>query len=263
MVKNYIHTVEIITNFSCNLRCKMCDGWKMDPPKNPPSLEDYKKALEDLKRWLGHVKIQIAGGEPLLNPNTIPIINIASSLGFTTSIVTNGSLLNEKTAKRLVDSGIDNVTISLDSLNPEVHDYMRGVNGTFNKVINALEFISHYKKKRDKPLYLAISSIVSKFNHKSLVPLIEWVYEKNLDGILFQAINDTFFNPFERGYDKRLWPMSENETKPVIETIEDIKKLKNKYPKLIINPVPFLNDMQDYFKKMHWMKNVRTLHDRI
>ncbi len=263
MVKNYIRTVEIITNFSCNLRCKMCDGWKMKPPKNPPSLKDYERALNGLKRWLGHVKIQIAGGEPLLNPNTIPIINIASSLGFTTSIITNGSLVDEKTAKRLVDSGVDSVTISLDSLNPEVHDYMRGVEGTFDKVIKALEYLLYYKRTRNKPLYIAISSIVSKLNHSSLVPLIEWVYENGLDGILFQAINDTFFNPLERGYDKRLWPINENETKPIIETIEKIKVLKNKYPKVIINPVPFLNDMQDYFKKMHWMKNVRALHDRI
>lgn len=65
----------------------------------------------------GFQKITFAGGEPLLCPWIIDLIALASSLGLTTALVTNGSLLDERMIERLHNI-LDWITVSIDSVRP-------------------------------------------------------------------------------------------------------------------------------------------------
>jgi len=259
MVENYIRKVEIIINLDCNMRCRMCDGWKLLAPKKPPALEDFKKTFINLKNWLGDsFRIDFAGGEPFLREDILDIANIAGEMGIKTSIITNGSLLSGEKIKEIINSKLDTLVLSIDSLDNSKHDYMRGVEGVSNKVISSAELLLKLSKRRVKPLSLNIASIISKYNKDDLIPLIKWVDENGFDSIIFQAINDTFFWNIPKNYDSKLWPLNKDEVNDVNAIIEEIKSVKDtNIGKRIINTKEQLSLIQDYFRRMHWMKNVR------
>ena len=71
-------------------------------------------ALIEFLKSLNIEKINFVGGEPLLYPGIFDILNVSKKMGFTVSITTNGSLLNEKIINKL--SGyVDWIGISIDS----------------------------------------------------------------------------------------------------------------------------------------------------
>jgi GTP 3',8-cyclase len=120
----------------CNLRCVYC------MPKQGVKLFEHKEILsyEEIGRVsiiaasLGVRKIRITGGEPLARKNVQFLISSLKAIkGIEEiSLTTNGILL-EKYAKRLADSGLDRVNISLDTLKPDRYsEITRG--GDFNQV---------------------------------------------------------------------------------------------------------------------------------
>ena len=120
----------------CNLRCVYCmpqKGVKLFEHKEILSYEEIVR-ITGIAASLGVRKVRITGGEPLARKNTAFLI---SSLKKITgieeiSLTTNGILL-EKYAKRLAESGLSRVNISLDTLRPDRYsEITRG--GDFNLV---------------------------------------------------------------------------------------------------------------------------------
>lgn len=77
---------------------------------------DISTSYEILRKLksLNIEKINFVGGEPLLYPGIFDILNVSKKMGFTVSITTNGSLLNEKIINKLSDY-VDWIGISIDS----------------------------------------------------------------------------------------------------------------------------------------------------
>ncbi|MBU4320733.1 MAG: radical SAM protein, partial [Nitrospinae bacterium] len=106
----------------CNLRCVYCmpsDGLRLIEHKEILSYEEILRIIR-IASGLGVRKIRITGGEPLARKDitslTSSIKNIPGIEDL--SITTNGILL-EKYAAKLIESGVDRVNVSLDSLRPE------------------------------------------------------------------------------------------------------------------------------------------------
>src|ERR1035441_9107990 len=83
----------------CNMRCKFCfatfnDIPRLTLPKGHLKEPETRLLLKQLK-YYGFTKINFARGEPLIHPHIVDHINFAKSLGFITSIVTNGSKLTQ------------------------------------------------------------------------------------------------------------------------------------------------------------------------
>lgn len=97
----------------CNYSCKFCFSKVLGK-----EIEDMEAAEQVLHEFmaLGVEKINFAGGEPLLYPHIYELIELSKSIGFITSITTNGSLLDEKIINRLKES-VDWIGISIDSAN--------------------------------------------------------------------------------------------------------------------------------------------------
>lgn len=110
--------------FRCNLNCIMCpqaiDRQKEDSiliknVKTRPELSiDECKMLVDEVAALGVRKFTITGGEPLLRLDTLDILGHAKNKGLNCTLLSNGVLINEGIAKKIVDLKIDQVAFSLD-----------------------------------------------------------------------------------------------------------------------------------------------------
>ncbi len=125
----------------CNLRCIYCmpsEGLRLIEHKEILSYEEIIRIVRIAVR-LGVRKIRITGGEPLSRKDitslTSSIKNIPGIEDL--SLTTNGILL-EKYVEKLIESGVDRVNVSLDSLRPErFKEITRG--GDINVVLRGIE----------------------------------------------------------------------------------------------------------------------------
>ena len=76
---------------------------------------------------------------PCSDEDIYELIRYGTSKGFRMGLGSNGSLIDEAVAKNLKDAGVKTVSISLDSSIPEKHDEFRGVEGSWQKAINAIK----------------------------------------------------------------------------------------------------------------------------
>jgi MoaA/NifB/PqqE/SkfB family radical SAM enzyme len=121
---------------SCDQRCIYCRC--PDVPTELMTTEQWLKVLRDLRR-LGTMRLKIQGGEPTIKPDFLEICWEARNLGMITSTVTNGMRI--ATNPEILDP-LREVVVSLDSIRPEVNDYMRGeraYEGAMRTIKHALE----------------------------------------------------------------------------------------------------------------------------
>lgn len=107
----------------CNMHCGHCGSSCTE------SLPDELTTKEALNLCcqiaeLGLKWITLSGGEPLTRKDIPLLVKRLSSLGVAVNIITNGWLLERETAKKLKDSGISTVAISIDGT-PKIHDKIR------------------------------------------------------------------------------------------------------------------------------------------
>ena len=125
------------------------------------------------------------------------MIKIVKDAGVNLSIVSNGTLINDEHARKIVELKVDNLTISIDGLK-DTHNSFRtyALNdhkiNAFGLSTNALERLEQ-EKSRQKSDYpkLQISTLVSKANHKEIPELIDYLNKKfNLDEIALMYFFD-------------------------------------------------------------------------
>lgn len=126
----------------CNFKCSFCNIWRKPIATTLP-LSKAKKIIDDLSS-LGCFYFSITGGEPLLVDYLFDLlIYIRRSKIKYSHLVTNGYLLDVDSAIRLKTTGINEISISIDG-NEQIHDTNRGMPGSYNKAINAIENLKRY-----------------------------------------------------------------------------------------------------------------------
>jgi len=142
IVNPLIANVSITQN--CNSRCSYCDIWKWQNFIADPTIEELKRIFSSLAN-LGVKVVSLSGGEPLLRKDIEEVISIVKSYNVRAQIVTNGILLSKEKIIKLVKSGLDCVTLSLDTADQEIYQKLRGV--PFKIAERALELMIYSKKK--------------------------------------------------------------------------------------------------------------------
>ncbi len=143
--------------------------------------------------------VEFPGGEVTLAFNELcRLAQTAERFALRAGIVTNGSTIRVPLiAKRLVDSGLERISVSLDSHRAEVHDYVRGVDGAFAQATKALRLLVHARRNRMRtrrgPLIQVIAVIFDRNVHE-LAELIELCRSLGVDQVNLQLLNRTFAN---------------------------------------------------------------------
>lgn len=182
----------------CNLHCQMCFLWANREDRGAV-LREYKAEEMDPNRWLEIIdevafykpSIGISGGESLLFENVLPIIRHIKSKKMYCSINTNGMLL-EKYAQDLVAAKLDMVRVSIDGL-PAIHDKIRGVKGSFSRLIKGIEKLNELKQRSATSLpVVEVYFTITNQNFKHMLDVLEIIEQKNINGIKF--IHPLFMN---------------------------------------------------------------------
>jgi len=172
--------------YGCNLKCEMCNHWR--ETREPPLSFERLIEIQSELAGLGTKKIHLSGGEPMLRPQIPELVEHASSLGIKVTLTTNGTLIDKAKAKRLVESGLRGVNISIDSPNRRMHEKIRGVNGAFKATTNAVKLFKRYRHKGK--IAIRINTVISRTNYRTLETLPDLACELGADGINLIPVDD-------------------------------------------------------------------------
>ena len=231
---------------NCMFKCKMCRLWQT--PKNPHelSIEDWKAFIVSLEEFgSSHIRLHFAGGEPLVKDGILDLIAFANNKGFPTVMVTNGFLIDEAMAEKIVRSGLDVISISLDSLNADTHDFLRGIKGAHGQVLQAIDYLNSQGAKG-----ISILAVIMGPNLDDLTRLAEWVNDNNsLSSIYFQAISHPIAMPKDKKWRENselayLWPKDKVRLNNIIDGL--IHRKNNGYK--ISNSIRQLEAFKAYFE---------------
>lgn len=191
-----------ITN-KCNLRCLHCFNRSGENPcvENELSDKEIIDFLYDVVR-IKPLNICFCGGEPLLRKDLlIKGITIVSDAGIKASMVTNGILMTAEIAKQLKASNVFQVQVSVDGMG-ESHNRLRNMEGSFDKAIQALRYLS------DEGIKTAVSFAPTAWNIGDIEKVCNILKEIGVSELRCQPLmimgrgseNKDTINPSQRQY---------------------------------------------------------------
>ena len=129
-------------------------------------------ALIDEMEALGTEMLILTGGEPLLRRDIYEIAQTASAKGIWVVMGTNGVMVNDFVARKMVECGVKGVGISIDSIDPEKHNTFRGGPNAWEHSVRALEIC------RRHGLEVLVQTTVMDMNRDEIPELMAFAREK-------------------------------------------------------------------------------------
>lgn len=138
----------------------------------------------------GIKRLTYLGGEPFLRKDLLTLAKHAKSCGLQTDVVTNGTLINRSIVEKIIMGKLFNIIIfSLDGPSP-IHDSIRNVTGTYDKVNDTVINIQKLKKlkKLNCPrIFLYIT--LSRLNYGYIESIPPIAQKLDVNAIRFQLIS--------------------------------------------------------------------------
>ena len=129
MTKPFPKVLRIEPASKCNLGCVHCPTGTIEMTRGVMSLEIFEKIILEIKKNVQHIKVIVLyhGGEPFLNKNFFYMLNEIKKINkdIFVKTVSNGTVLNEKIIKKIVESDLDLIEFSLDGQSAEDSEKIR------------------------------------------------------------------------------------------------------------------------------------------
>ena len=211
-----------ITN-KCNLYCKHCIYESNDKEVPDMSLNTVDSIIPSIKT-LEIGEVHLTGGEPLLHPDIYEIIDRLNGAGLSVRLQTNGYAVDEGTAKKLSERGVESVLVSLDGTET-VHNKFRGNAGSYKLAVNAIEVFVK------SGMAVRVNTVLHKNNISCIKPILE-------SSKALGAEKHSFFylSPGGRGRNirdlilsLREWHCAVKEVREVSEALNMADKVKYQY----------------------------------
>ncbi len=176
----------------CNLECSMCIGdfsstIAIKREHRKPTESPYgKDFLSQLEEFIPHLKYTLfSGGEPFISPIYYDIWELIRKINPSCNIMvqTNGTILNEK-VKNVLNGGIFNIGISIDSLNKETYKNIR-VNASLDETLKNILFFKEYCHTNKN--YISLSFCPMQQNWHEIPDIINFC-NKNEINIFFSTV---------------------------------------------------------------------------
>lgn len=157
----------------CNLKCAHCylDSAGTAGVDNL-STDEALLFVDEIASLNPRAMLILTGGEPLVRADLFQIASRASSRGLMVVLGTNGTLMDDAVAKRLIESGVRGVGISLDSASPIFHDRFRGVDNAWAKAVRAMDILGAHG------LDFQLQFTLTRENKEELPRIIELAVQK-------------------------------------------------------------------------------------
>lgn len=201
---------------ACNFKCKFCFHALDDLELNRVgfnsgimNFELFTMIVDQIKEFPDRIKcIGLSGiGEPLLNKKLPDMIALVKESNIADKIVvtTNGSFLNEELIIDLVNSGLDEMIISVEALSEEKYFDVTGVHIDFERFIENIAFLNEHK--RNCKIYIKIVDIA--FDENDTEEKFHLMFDDKCDMAYVEQIIPQFdpidYSKIKTEYDKTLY----------------------------------------------------------
>lgn len=226
---------EIHVIYKCPHDCVFCSVKKHPFPT--PSLNEIKKDIVLSSKFK---KLILSGGEPFLRKDISKIIEFAKANNRYVIIETNLLLLNEKSLKKIIKAGVNELKISFHSHEKKTYEKITKSH-SFNKLLKNFELLKKYKNK----IKISTNTVITRYNYENLRDIINFISE-NYPFLREMRISYPRFYPIKNCKD-----YSKKYIAPLKSLREQMKKI-GKDKKIIIENFPscIVNDRRA--EKINW-----------
>jgi len=220
--------------------------------------EERELNLEEIAQLadiLAEMKIAIlvlTGGEPLLRDDLVEIVKLFSRQGISVRLQTNAVLADQDKVQDLLAAGLEEVTISLHSLYPEVNDRLTRVDGSWFKIMKGLANFIEFLPTRGN--LSGINVTVSKYNIRELPALVRFISFMGFNASLIpvhltESDNQRFII---RAYSPEC-SLNQADYGLIDEVYDELIKMKKEHY-LIYNSFRFLRESREFLKtgRINW-----------
>ena len=154
----------------CNVKCIMCGGdYFRSQSGRMITLEKFKTMAANLRFETVRAIVLAGAGDPLLNPDLVPILQFVKKEypHINISVTTNGLGLTERASGLLVENGANLVNISINSATRASYKRIMQVDGFERVCANARAFVE-LRNRAGKPITFQFSAALNRLNIEDL-----------------------------------------------------------------------------------------------
>lgn len=179
----------LMVTYRCNLHCTMCDMPCIASRYRNNGCDELGTSgmLEIIRQFanLGTPGIGFTGGEPLLRDDIFELIAAVRNHGMISHLNSNGLLITEEVAGRIIRAGTDSVNISLDGPNAAIHDSIRRRAGAFDAATNALSLLVEERRNRGSRIRIKSVTVVTPETAGVMPELVSLAHRLGIDCVEF------------------------------------------------------------------------------
>ena len=241
----------------CNIKCLMCSVVENRSHEKELTLSNIDVLAHNLDK-MGVSMLILTGGEPFLRKDLSEVVRIFKKHHIESRLQTNGLLVTEENLQAVIDAGVSEVTISLDTLNIEKQDVINQKEGSYFDILRALALFS--KMFPIKGNMTGVNTVVSKSNIHEIPALIDFVTQISFYVSLIPAHltdEETKHPDEDTSYLLRkgseIMEITDTEHNAIDQAYEKIIQMKRDGYH-VHNSNRFLRESPDFlkFKKVHW-----------
>lgn len=191
------YSVHLDLTNKCNNDCIAC--WSYSPLVKGKTISNelskkelpytlVKNVIDDLKK-LGVREIYLTGGgEPFMHPKAVEIIEYIKSKDIKCDMSTNLSLINKEIIRKLINAKVDHINCSIWAGSAETYEkcHPNKDKKMFYQIKNTLKLFFELKNKnKTKKPIITLYNVISSYNYKDILKMIELAHEVKADAIEF------------------------------------------------------------------------------
>lgn len=218
-------SIALLMTERCNARCIHCDIWKNRGHEERATGDDWKTVLRDLRHWLGPVHVVLTGGEALLNPDTLELVEYGTSLGLFIELLSHGFWQDQSKIENLALARPGRVTISFDAVG-DAHNLIRGREGFAALAETSILTLRRMRRENSLKLKIRLKSTIMQQNLDQ-VCAVAWFAKRNDVEVFYQPIEQNYNTPEDAKWfeHSQTWP---HDPAKAVAAVRELIELKQK-----------------------------------
>jgi MoaA/NifB/PqqE/SkfB family radical SAM enzyme len=215
--------IAVLLTERCNARCLHCDIWKNRGKEATPSVDQWKTAMRDLRRWLGPVHVAFTGGEALLMPFAPEVVSYASSVGLLVEHLTHGFWLDQCRIEKMALGRPWRVTISCDGIGA-THDKIRGREHFFQAVETTIQTLLRLRREHKLGYRIRLKTVIMEHNLHEVADVARYAQAHGLE-VFYQPIEQNYNTPEDPRWFEHSdnWPRDRERAVAVVQELIELK----------------------------------------
>jgi radical SAM protein with 4Fe4S-binding SPASM domain len=185
VMKDYPIHLQLESTDACNLNCTTCSRDILVEKASLLGRKLWHRIIDEMRP----TNINVSGiGEPFLHPDIYEIIKYAKDRGAGVNCATNFTRIKDN-HKNLVECGIDQLKVSIDAVDSETFQLIRGED-SWQEIIDNIREVNRWKKKLGSTTpSVRFNFALQQFNYLQCVDLVELAQDLEVDGIYYQFLS--------------------------------------------------------------------------